>query len=72
VRGTLGPRLSAVWTGEAATAARSEADALRTRARGVVEALPAASRSLLTYAAALDHAQARIRSLQRQWDALDA
>ena len=72
VRGTLGPRLSAVWTGEAATAARSEADELGTRARGVVEALPAASRSLLTYAAALDHAQARIRSLQRQWDALDA
>ena len=72
VRGTLGPRLSAVWTGDAATAASSEADELGTRARRVVDALPAASRSLLTYAAALDHARARIRSLQRQWDALDA
>ncbi|GGN03243.1 hypothetical protein GCM10009721_33180 [Terrabacter tumescens] len=72
VRGTLGPRLGAVWTGEAAAAARLEADELGARARRVVEALPGASRSLLTYAAALEHAVARVRSLQRQWDALDA
>ncbi|WP_330472832.1 hypothetical protein [Terrabacter sp. C0L_2] len=72
VRGTLGPRLGAVWTGEAAAAARVEADELGARARLVVEALPGASRSLLTYAAALEHAVARVRSLQRQWDALDA
>ena len=72
VQGTLGPRLSAVWTGDAATAAHSEADELGGRARRVVGALPVASRSLLTYAAALDQAVARVRSLQRQWDALDA
>ncbi|MBW8730967.1 MAG: hypothetical protein JF622_08265, partial [Terrabacter sp.] len=72
VQGTLGPRLSAVWTGDAATAAHSEADELGGRARRVVDALPVASRSLLTYAAALDQAVTRVRSLQRQWDALDA
>ncbi|MGN6524202.1 MAG: hypothetical protein ACTHMZ_13535, partial [Actinomycetes bacterium] len=35
-------------------------------------ALPPTARSLRTYAAALEHAIARVRSLQRQWDALDA
>ncbi|WP_020144494.1 hypothetical protein [Terracoccus sp. 273MFTsu3.1] len=72
VQGTLGPRLSAVWTGDAAAAACSEAAELGTRARRVVDALPAASRSLVTYAGALDGAVARVRSLQREWDALDA
>jgi hypothetical protein len=71
VSGTLGRRLGAVWSGEAASAARAEADELGCRARRVVDALPQASRSLMTYAAALEHAIARVRSLQRQWDALD-
>lgn len=71
VSGTLGPRLEAVWTGDAAAAARAEADELGCRARRVVDALPQASRSLVTYAEALEHAVARVRSLQRQWDALD-
>jgi hypothetical protein len=61
-----------VWTGAAAAAARGEADELGRRARGVVDALPAAAHALVSYAAALDHAIARVRSLQRQWDALDA
>ena len=72
VRGTLGARLGAVWTGDAATAAGAEAAELGRRCQPVVEALPAAARALLAYAAALDHAIARVRSLQRQWDALDA
>jgi hypothetical protein len=71
VSGTLGRRLGAVWSGEAASAARAEADELGCRARLVVDALPQASRSLVTYAAALEHAVGRVRSLQRQWDALD-
>ena len=71
LRGTLGPRLRAVWTGAAATAAEAEATLLGRRSRDVVDALPAAARSLLAYAAAVDHAVARVRSLQRQWDALD-
>ncbi|GAA2487339.1 hypothetical protein [Terrabacter carboxydivorans] len=70
-RGTLGPRLGAVWTGEAAAAAGAEADELGARTRRVVEVFPGASRSLLTYAAGLELAVARVRSLQRQWDALD-
>ena len=72
VRGTLGARLGAVWTGDAATAAGAEAAELARRCHPVVDALPAAARALLAYAAALDHAIARVRSLQRQWDALDA
>ena len=72
VRGALAPRLEAVWSGDAADAAHAEADELGRRSRRVVDALPAASRSVLTYAAALDHAMVRVRSLQRQWDALDA
>ncbi len=72
VRGTLGARLRAVWTGDAATAAGAEAAELGRRCQPVVEALPAAARALRAYAAALDHATARWRSLQRQWDALDA
>ncbi len=72
VRGTLGARLGAVWTGDAATAADAEAAELARRCLPVVDALPAAGRALLAYAAALDHAVARVRSLQRQWDALDA
>ncbi|MBC9822952.1 hypothetical protein [Terrabacter sp. MAHUQ-38] len=72
VGGTLGSRLGAVWTGAAATAARSEADELGRRSRGVVDALTTTARSLLSYAAALDHAVGRTRALQRQWDALDA
>ena len=72
VHGTLAPRLRAVWSGDAATEAGAEADELGRRARGVVDALPAAARSLESYAAALDRALGRVRSLQRQWDALDA
>jgi hypothetical protein len=72
VGGTLGLRLDAVWTGDAATAARSEADELGRRSRVVVDALTTAARSLLSYAAALDQAFGRTRALQRQWDALDA
>ena len=64
-------RLGAVWTGDAATAARAEADELGRRSRGVVDALSAAAGSLLSYAAAVDHAVGRTRALQRQWDALD-
>jgi hypothetical protein len=71
VRGTLAPRLRAVWTGAAATAAGSEADELGRRACEVVDALPAAARALLVYAAALEDAQRQVHSLQRQWDALD-
>ena len=71
VRGALGPRLRAVWTGDAATAAGAEAVELGRRARSVVEALPAAAHSLLAYAAALADAQRRVLCLQRQWDALD-
>src|SRR4051794_20773249 len=64
VRGTLGARLAAVWTGDAAEAARAEANELGSRSRRVVEALPLASHSLLRYAAALEHAIARVLSLQ--------
>ncbi|GAA2024771.1 hypothetical protein GCM10009740_13000 [Terrabacter terrae] len=72
VRGTLSGRLDAVWAGEAAAAARAEADELGRRSRRVVGALSPTARSLRTYAAALESAIARVRSLQRQWDALDA
>ncbi|WP_374968635.1 hypothetical protein [Terrabacter sp. BE26] len=72
VRGTLGGRLDAVWTGEAAAAARAEADELGRRSRRVADALAATARSLRAYAAALETSIARVHSLQGQWDALDA
>ncbi|WP_235509186.1 hypothetical protein [Terrabacter sp. Soil810] len=72
VRGTLAPRLGAVWTGDAAVAAGTEAAELGARARRVVDGLCVASRSLVTYAVAFDLAVAQVRSLQRRWDALDA
>ncbi|MGO4599579.1 hypothetical protein [Terrabacter sp. 2RAF25] len=71
VSGTLAPRLRAVWTGEAATAAEAEAHELCRRSRAVVDALPVAARSVHAYAVALEIAQRRVVSLQRQWDALD-
>src|SRR3954462_2760740 len=72
VRGTLGARLGAVWTGDAAAAARTEADELGRRSRRVVEGLSGTSRPLQTYAVMLSQTIARVRSLQRQWDALEA
>ena len=40
VQGTLATRLGTVWTGDAADAARAEADELGFRSRRVVDALP--------------------------------
>lgn len=72
VRGTLATRLDAVWSGAAAAAARDEADELGRRSRRVVDGLSPTARSLRTYAAVLELAVTRVRSLQRQWDGLDA
>ncbi|GAA5032314.1 hypothetical protein GCM10023258_31160 [Terrabacter aeriphilus] len=71
LRGELAPRLGAVWTGDAATAAVDEAAALAGRARAVVDALPAAAHALLAYAGTLEGVIARVRSVQRRWDAAD-
>ncbi|MER7073956.1 hypothetical protein [Terrabacter sp. NPDC000476] len=71
LRGELAPRLGAVWTGDAATAAVGEAAALAGRARAVVDALPAATHALLAYAATLEGVIARVRSVQRRWDDAD-
>ncbi len=71
VAGTLGPRLRAVWTGHAASAAEAEAHELGRRSRVVVDALPVAAHSLRAYAVALEIAQRRVAALQRQWDALE-
>ncbi|MFM6850160.1 MAG: hypothetical protein ACKOVB_13780 [Terrabacter sp.] len=71
VAGTMGPRLRAVWTGAAASAAEAEAAELGHRSRVVVDALPVAAHSLRSYAVALEIAQRRAVALQRQWDALE-
>lgn len=70
-RGTLAAGLDAVWTGDAAAAACAEADELGRRSRLVVQGLSPTARALRTYAAALELAVARVRSLQHRWDELD-
>ncbi|KJK12357.1 hypothetical protein UB45_08775 [Terrabacter sp. 28] len=71
VAGTLGPRLRAVWTGDAASAAEAEAHQLGLRSRGVVDALTVAAHSLRAYAVGLEIARRRALALQGQWDALE-